>query len=76
MHAFETVGGEAYLVRVARTNPPVFCMLLAKILPLQVTGRDGGAIEIDVTVRERILSRIALLADRREARSDSEELFQ
>jgi len=42
MHAFDTVGGEAYLVKVARKNPTVFCMLLARILPLQLSaGRDG-----------------------------------
>jgi hypothetical protein len=41
MHAFDTVGGEAYLVRVAKNHPQVFCMLLARILPLQVSSRDG-----------------------------------
>ena len=76
MHAFDTVGGENYLVKVARENPQTFCMLLAKILPVQITGKDGGAIEIDVTVRERILSRIALLADRRAEKIDSGDLLQ
>ena len=43
MHAFDTVGGEAYLVKVARKNPTVFCMLLARILPLHVSAsREGG----------------------------------
>ena len=41
MHAFDTVGGEAYLVKVANKNPQVFCVLLARILPLQVSSRDG-----------------------------------
>ncbi len=41
MHAYDTVGGEAYLVRVAKNHPQVFCMLLARILPLQVSSRDG-----------------------------------
>jgi hypothetical protein len=36
MHAFDKVGGEDYLVTVARKNPAVFCALLARILPLQV----------------------------------------
>ena len=39
--AVDTVGGEAYLVRVAKNHPQVFCMLLARILPLQVSSRDG-----------------------------------
>ena len=46
MHAFDTVGGEAYLVRVAKNHPQVFCMLLARILPLQVSSRDGVPIWI------------------------------
>src|SRR5277367_3454288 len=44
MNAFTTVGGEAYLVTVAETNPAVFCALLARILPLQLTAaRDGDS---------------------------------
>ena len=44
MNAFETMGGEAYLVRVARQNPTVFCALLARILPLQLqASREGGS---------------------------------
>jgi hypothetical protein len=42
MHAFDTVGGEAYLVRVARSNPTVFCTLLARILPLQLSSLGPG----------------------------------
>jgi hypothetical protein len=43
MHAFEKVGGEDYLVTVARKNPAVFCALLARILPLQLTAQRDGA---------------------------------
>src|SRR5271170_5236835 len=44
MHAFTKVGGENYLVTVAKKNPAVFCALLARILPLQLTApRDGDA---------------------------------
>jgi hypothetical protein len=32
-NAFQKVGGEDYLVMVAREDPRVFCALLAKILP-------------------------------------------
>jgi len=43
MNAFEKVGGEDYLVKVARQNPQVFCALLARILPLQLqAAKDGG----------------------------------
>jgi hypothetical protein len=76
MHAFDKVGGENYLVGLARTRPDLFCMLLARILPLQVTGKDGAALQIDVTVRERIASRIALLADRRAERENPGDVLQ
>jgi hypothetical protein len=67
MHAFDTVGGEAYLVHVARARPDLFCMLLARILPLQVTGKNGGPIETaDASARERIEGRIARIRDRME----------
>jgi hypothetical protein len=46
MNAFEEVGGEAYLVTVARDDPRTFCTLLGKVLPMQVTGEDGGAIQV------------------------------
>jgi len=36
--AFEKAGGEAYLEKVARDNPQVFCALLGKVLPTQITG--------------------------------------
>jgi hypothetical protein len=38
----DQVGGEWYLVMVARTHPPVFCRLLEKALPLQLTGAAGA----------------------------------
>ena len=47
-----------------------------RLAAIQHTGQDGGAITIDVTVRERIASRLALLADRRGERSDPDELLQ
>ena len=38
LNAFEKVGGEEYLVRVAREDPKTFCTLLGKVLPTQPTG--------------------------------------
>ncbi len=46
VEAFDKAGGVAYLVEVAKTNPQVFCSLLGKVLPLQVTGQGGGPIQI------------------------------
>ena len=42
MQAFERAGGVAYLTKVAAEQPQVFCTLLAKILPMQVTGKDDA----------------------------------
>lgn len=65
MHAFDTVGGESYLTMVARKHPQVFCMLLARILPMQITGAAGRLIEIaGVSARELIASRIAGISAR------------
>jgi hypothetical protein len=44
MAALNTVGGQAYLERVAKEDPRTFCTLLGKVLPMQVTGEGGGPI--------------------------------
>lgn len=41
----------AYLERQAKENPGPFMSLLGKVLPMQVTGPDGGALEISVITR-------------------------
>ncbi len=38
VNAFEKVGGEKYLVEVAKTDPKTFCSLLARVLPMDVNG--------------------------------------
>lgn len=38
LNAFTKVGGEDYLVKVARKDHKTFCALLGKVLPLQVQG--------------------------------------
>jgi hypothetical protein len=40
-----TVG---YLKRLAIDHPPAFAQLLGKVIPLQVTGEDGGPIRVGV----------------------------
>jgi hypothetical protein len=39
-------GGVAYLREQAEKNPTAFLTLVGKVLPLQLTGEDGGAIVI------------------------------
>lgn len=46
MNAFTKVGGEDYLVVVARTKPEVFCSLLGKLLPHTLQGPGGKPIEV------------------------------
>ena len=36
LEAFEQVGGVAYLVELAKVDPPTFCRLLAAIIPSQI----------------------------------------
>lgn len=45
-------GMVGYLVEQAQANPGPFMALLGKVLPMQVTGADGGALvsEIRVTI--------------------------
>lgn len=46
LNAFEQAGGVEYLAQVARDNPSVFCQLLSKVLPTQLTGAEGGPIDM------------------------------
>jgi hypothetical protein len=47
--ALDSAGGEEYLVRQARNNPPAFLQLVGKILPSEIraehSGPNGGAVE-------------------------------
>lgn len=45
----ETVG---YLTKLATDHPPAFAQLLGKVLPLQVTGKDDGPLQITVIERK------------------------
>lgn len=40
-----------YLRQQAMTNPGPFMSLLGKVLPMQVTGEDGGAVKVDSTIK-------------------------
>ena len=60
LRAAEAAGGDAtdtspggmiaYLTQQAKANPGPFMALLGKVLPMQVTGAEGGALEISVTI--------------------------
>lgn len=44
--ALGDVGGQAYLAAQATENPSAFLSLVGKVLPLTVTGHDGGALVV------------------------------
>ena len=46
--ALSDIGGKKYLVKLASENSTAFSMLLGKVLPLQVTGEDGGPIVVNL----------------------------
>ncbi len=50
LKAAERAGGKegmiGYLTQQAEDNPGPFMSLLGKVLPMQVTGEDGGAIQV------------------------------
>lgn len=49
LQALDDAGGVSYLRDQADTNPSAFLTLVGKVLPLQVTGENGAAIQHAVT---------------------------
>jgi hypothetical protein len=47
VQALHEAGGVAYLVEQAKKNPKAFLPLLARVLPLQLTGDGGGPIQTE-----------------------------
>jgi hypothetical protein len=45
--ALNDVGGREYLAERAKDQPVAFMGLLGRVLPLQLTGENGGALVID-----------------------------
>ena len=50
--ALDKAGGADYLARQAEETPAAFMALVGKVLPLQLTGKDGGAMVFEKIVRE------------------------
>lgn len=48
--ALDRVGGVEYLARQAEEKPVAFMALVGKVLPVQVTGADGSAIQHSISV--------------------------
>lgn len=48
--ALDKAGGVEYLARVAESHPGPFLGLVGKVLPIQVTGEGGGAVQHAIRV--------------------------
>ena len=48
--ALNKAGGVEYLARVAESHPGPFLGLVGKVLPIQVTGEGGGAVQHSIQV--------------------------
>ena len=55
LRALDDAGGVDYLVTQARETPTAFLSLVGKILPMQVTGENGGEIGVVTTIRREIV---------------------
>lgn len=49
--ALSNKGGAAYLERQADENPVAFMALVGKVLPMQVTGENGGPVRTSLEIR-------------------------
>jgi hypothetical protein len=50
VEALAEVGGAQYLAELAKSHPAAFCGLLGRVIPLQVTGEGGGAVQHAIRV--------------------------
>lgn len=48
LQALSNVGGVEYLQRRAEDSPTAFLSLIGKVLPLQVTGENGGPLTVEI----------------------------
>lgn len=55
LQALDNAGGANYLTLQASENPAAFMTLVGKVLPMQVTGEGGGAIQAIVEIRRTIV---------------------
>lgn len=52
LEALDESGGVEYLKQTAIEHPTAFLTLVGKVLPLQVTGEGGGAVQFEQIVRK------------------------
>lgn len=52
LQALDEAGGVEYLVSVAKKNPQSFLMLVGKVLPMQITGKDGKDLNVTWVIND------------------------
>lgn len=50
LDSLDEVGGVTYLKDVAKTHPSAYLSLIAKVLPMEVTGVDGGPLKVSLEI--------------------------
>lgn len=60
LSALDQAGGVDYLVQQSEENPTAFLTLVGKVLPLQVTGDGGGAVQHAHELTDAALAKIAM----------------
>lgn len=61
LNSLEQVGGEAYFVRSARRIPRSYLGLVGRLIPAEVTGKDGGPIEVQI---QKAMGSLSQLTDK------------
>lgn len=46
LQSFEALGGQYWLESLARRRPAAYATLVGKLLPMQLTGKDGAPINV------------------------------
>ena len=64
--ALDQAGGVEYLSRIAETHPGPFLNLVGKVLPIQVTGAEGGPLQISWPVAPPKIEREQAVGSKRE----------
>ena len=67
LSALQGAGGAAYLTKQAEENPRAFLSLLGKVLPMQVTGEDGGAVKMDLEASAAVRELLVKLREKKSA---------
>ncbi|WP_219684052.1 hypothetical protein [Bradyrhizobium canariense] len=74
--AFNEVGGQAYLEKVAQSDPRVFCGLLGRVLPTQLTGAGDEPIRVanesDRSSRDALVAKIEQMSRKLGGRTPSQ----